>query len=125
MKKASAILSLIVVFGFIFMPDQLFAASDHTSTLKKIKTTVSRGLVNVLTLPAELVSTFKREKTNHPKAYPVSFIPRSLCNIVIRIASAANDIFISPIVAPFVDETPHPITEAMELPVYPWQTEIV
>jgi hypothetical protein len=47
-------------------------------------------------------------------------LPRTVTNIFIRSVSAVYDLVLTPFVQPFTDDT-SPLTDAMGLPVYPWQ----
>lgn len=116
----------VVVLLTIFLSFNITAFANNRSDISPKKrpfVVMWRGIKNLATFPAEFVSTAKREKTIHPKAWPISFVPRSLANLGIRLASGANDILILPLAAPFVEDI-SPITSHMELPDYPWQSEI-
>ena len=84
---------------------------------------VGRGVVNIAGLPFEIPLTIAREADMHSRLWPISFFPRTLNNIFIRSASAANDIFFGSVwQAPYTDDL-SPLTESMGLPEYPWQFE--
>ena len=83
---------------------------------------IGRGLMNVAGLPMEIPLTLAREGEMRRWLWPASFLPRLVTHIVIRSASAVNDIFFFPFVAPFTDDL-SPWTGPMGLPEYPWQFE--
>lgn len=94
------------------------------SPLKRTGIVVQRGLLNLVGSPVEIYSTAVRERKNHHWIWPVSFVPRTITNVVVRAASVVNDVLISPFfVAPFTTDI-RPITEPMGLPDYPWQVEV-
>ncbi|MFA6599628.1 MAG: hypothetical protein WC352_05555 [Candidatus Omnitrophota bacterium] len=92
------------------------------STAEKIQTVEARGWKNMLALPAEVTSTFQRETKLHRRLWPVTFIPRAVTNASFRMASAASDILIHPMVVPFTNNLA-PWTDSLGLPEYPWQVE--
>lgn len=83
---------------------------------------LGRGLLNLVGLPAEIVYTPVRETKIHPKAWPVTFLPRFIMNVGSRAGSAAYDIVCYPWMAPHTDDL-SPLTEFMDLPAYPWSKE--
>jgi hypothetical protein len=84
---------------------------------------MSRGLLNAFTIPMEIPSTFIREHRMHPKAWPLTFIPKFLFNFgIVRTPSAINDIGFYPWYVAFTDDL-SPWTEAFDLPPYPWQVD--
>ena len=83
---------------------------------------MSRGLVNILTFPLEFIRTPKIEKQFHPKAWPLTFFPRSFMNAVTRLTSGAHDLVLFPFYVSFTNDLT-PWTEGFDLPVYVWQKE--
>lgn len=82
-----------------------------------------RGWVNVLTSPAELVYAYLPEKKDHPKAWPLTYIPMFFTKIVTRVSSGVNDILVMPwLVAAKGDPTP--LTRRFEMPDYVWQKDL-
>ena len=79
---------------------------------------LGRGLGNILTLPFEIPRTIKSETEIHPKLWPVTFLPRTLTNLLLRAVSAVNDVIIYPFAVPFTDDI-SPMTESFDLPDYP------
>lgn len=84
----------------------------------------ARGLINIFTSPLEIIRTFKTEREWHPKAWPVSYIPRTVYNFFIRLSSGAYDIAFFPwFVVPFTDDI-RPFTRFYDLPDYAFQDEV-
>ncbi|MBN1688978.1 MAG: hypothetical protein JW893_07745 [Candidatus Omnitrophica bacterium] len=121
MKKTFIFLTVILGIG---LTTGYAAVERQTekSPLARWGTVMKRGLVNALTLPAEIPMTFKRESGDHSRLWPVTGIPRFVYNLSVRSASAANDITLFPWVSLVTDDV-RPWTEPMGLPEYPWQTE--
>ncbi|MFH1208502.1 MAG: hypothetical protein V1673_02945 [Candidatus Omnitrophota bacterium] len=114
----------LILIGLLFLAAcPLFAteAVKKECVFKKIGSLEKRGAVNFLTSPAELVYTFKGEKKDHPKAWPVTYIPRFFTNAAIRVGSSVNDILVLPWCAAAGDTTP--LTRRFELPDYVWEKE--
>ena len=125
MKNISAFLILI----FLFTATAVSAADlevtregrSDLSPFRRSGSVFVRGITNVLTSPLEAVRTFKVERQWHPKAWPVSYIPRTLYNFLIRVSSGAYDMAFMPFfVVPFTDDI-RPFTHVYDLPDYPWQ----
>lgn len=113
-------LSILLVLMAVFTAP-VFADGGESLATRIVKP-MGRGAITFLGSPAEVVSTFKREKQAHPKAIALTFLPRVFGNLCLRVASAAYDLVLNPMMAPFADETPAPLTDHFELPTYPWQT---
>ena len=114
----------LILVGFLFLGTcSLFAAETvkKENAFKRIVSVEKRGVVNFLTAPAELVYALKSEKKNHPKAWPVTYVPRFFVNIVTRAGSSVNDLIILPWYVTWGDATP--LTRHFELPDYVWQKE--
>jgi hypothetical protein len=113
----------ILLFLLLFGAGPLFATEmvKKESVLKQIGSIEKRGFVNLLTWPAELVYAFKGEKKDHPKAWPLTYVPRFFMNTVTRISSSVNDIFVLPWYVAWSDATP--LTRRFELPDYVWEKE--
>jgi hypothetical protein len=89
--------------------------------VKQIASIEGRGALNFLTSPAEFVYTIKTEKKAHPKAWPLTYIPRTFGNIATRVTSSVNDFLVLPW---YVRESgPAPLTKHFDLPDYVWQKE--
>lgn len=118
-------ISLII---FIFLATTNLYALDQDgrtthNALVRPWMVVGRGIANIAGLPFEIPLTMAREADIHSRFWPVSFVPRTLNNMFIRSASAANDVFFSSLwQAPYTDDL-SPLTEPMGLPEYPWQFE--
>jgi hypothetical protein len=113
-----------ILVGLLFLgAGPLFAAETvkKECPFKKIGFLEKRGIVNFATSPAELVYAFKSEKKAHPKAWPVTYIPRFFTNAAIRVGSSVNDILVLPWCPTACDTTP--LTRRFELPDYVWQKE--
>ena len=108
---------------FLLGTGTLFAAETvkKESAFKQIVSVEGRGALNFLTSPAELVYAFKSEKKAHPKAWPITYVPRFFANTMIRIGSSANDILVLPWYVVWSDPTP--LTRHFELPDYVWEKE--
>ena len=121
MKKSTLFLFLGI---FMFGTHTLFAAETPKKQCAgtQILKLEGRGLINFVTSPGEFVSTFTREKKNHPKAWPATYIPRVFGNIVTRVTSGVNDMFILPFYV-WASHDTTPMTRRFELPDYVWQNE--
>ena len=87
--------------------------------LTRIGIVMGRGALNFLGLPTEFFFSPAREVKQHPKAWPLTFIPKTVTNIIYRAASAGGDVIFFPWIVPFTDDL-SPLTEAMGLSEYPW-----
>ena len=81
-----------------------------------------RGVTNFSLVPLEIGTTLVRETQMHSRLWPATYIPRLASNLIFRWASAGNDMFLLPWIAPFTDDT-SPWTAGIGLPKYPWQVE--
>lgn len=98
-------------------------ANDDPSTrspLGRVFEVETRGILNVIGLPAEVGTTGAREVEMHSRLWPVTYLPRFFTNVMIRSASALHDIVIMPFTAPFTRDI-KPWTRPLGLPDYPWQ----
>ena len=120
MKK---IVLLVVLSLFLCVPAQA-AVDGHTSAgpWTREAMVISRGLINLATLPLEIPRSFNQEKEWHTKLWPVTGLPRAFDNIFMRWASSLHDILIFPWVVPYTDDL-SPLTEPMGLPEYPWEKD--
>jgi hypothetical protein len=118
-KKIALVLIGLLCLG----AGPLFAAETvkKENAFKQAASIEGRGFVNFLTSPGELVYTFKTEKKDHPKAWPLTYIPRFFTNTAIRVGSSVNDILVLPWYAAASDDTP--LTRRFELPDYVWEKE--
>ena len=89
--------------------------------LKRIASIEKRGFVNLVTAPGELVYAFKSEKKGHPKAWPLTYIPRFFLNMAIRWGSSVNDFIVLPWYVTWSEDVP--LTRHFELPDYVWEKE--
>jgi len=87
---------------------------------EKVGYVVIRGFGNFLGAPLELPRTMVQELNNHPKAWPFTFIPKTLSHIFIRGASALNDVLFFPPMVPFSNDISS-WAEQIGLSEYPWQ----
>ncbi len=117
-KMALILAGLLLLGGF-----PVFAAETvkKENALKQIASIEKRGFVNILTTPAELVYALKTEKKDHPKAWPLTYVPRFFTNTVIRCGSSLSDIFLLPWYATWSEATP--LTRHFDLPDYVWEKE--
>lgn len=117
MKKRMTILLLLLMTPSAFAYD-----TGHTEdgVFRRIAKIEGRAVLNLLGMPAELVRTPVEEARIHPRIWPLTMLPRTVTNIFIRSVSAVYDLVLTPFVQPFTDDT-SPLTDAMGLPVYPWQ----
>jgi hypothetical protein len=101
----------------------LFATetSKKENILKRVGAIETRGAVNFLTSPGELVYTLIDEKKDHPKAWTITYVPCLFKNIVVRVGSSVNDFIVLPWYAATGDATP--LTRRFELPDYVWEKD--
>lgn len=115
---------IAVLIGLLFLGTcPLFAAETvkKENAFKQIVSVETRGLVNFFTSPAEIVYALKTEKKDHPKIWPVTYLPRFFANFVTRISSSVNDFIVLPWYVAWSDATP--LTRHFELPDYVWEKE--
>jgi len=109
---------------FILKAGVLFAAGTvkEQPPLRRILSVQKRGVINLLTAPGEWGHVFGPEKKNHPKAWPVTYVPRALTYMFYRMGSGANDVFVLPF---FVNATKDatPITRRFDMPDYYWEKD--
>ena len=114
----------LILIGLLFLGTHTLFATETVkkeNALKQIASIEWRGFLNLLTAPGELVYTFKGEKKDHPKAWPLTYIPRFFAKTVTRLGSGVNDILLLPWYVTWSDATP--LTRHFELPDYVWQKE--
>jgi hypothetical protein len=100
----------------------LYASTDGRTDkgpMGRVGVVMGRGLLNLAGLPMEFFFTPAEEIKNHPKAWPLTFIPKTVTHIIFRAASAGGDIVFFPWIVPFTDDL-SPLTEPMGLSEYPW-----
>ena len=115
----------LILLGLLFLGVQsLFAGEpvQKESALKQMGSVEKRGFVNFLTSPGEVVNAFKTEKKEHPKAWPLTYVPRLMTNLAIRAASSANDLIVLPFSKTLTHDTT-PLTRRFDLPDYVWEKE--
>ena len=117
--------SFFGLFIFIFLYSSTASASldgrvKNTTAKGRFGIVLSRGVLNMVSLPLEFIRTAVSEKETHPKAWGFTVGPRMLTNFFLRFASAVNDTFVFPWYTPWTDDL-SPWTEAFGLPDYPWQ----
>ena len=114
--------AILIVFLFLGAGPLLAAETvKKESALKQVTSVEKRGIVNFATTPAEFAYTFKTEKKEHPKAWPLTYVPRVFANMAIRVGSSVNDFIVLPWYVAWSDATP--LTRHFELPDYVWQKE--
>ncbi len=114
----------LILAGFLFLgAGPLFASETvkKESGFKQIASIEGRGVMNFLTSPGEFACALKSEKKDHPKAWPITYVPRFFTNMMIRWGSSVNDILVLPWYAARSDATP--LTRRFELPDYVWEKE--
>ena len=122
--KTRIAVAFILIGLLCFGASPLFAAAEvakKRSTFQKILSVETRGVVNFLSSPGELFYAFKQEKTDHPKAWPATYIPRFFTKVATRVGSSVNDILVLPWRVTVGDSTP--LTRRFDLPDYVWQKE--
>ena len=121
MRKIISVTALLLFimdslsYGAVKMP-------NVKDPLKRSATVMGRGVVGLVTIPAELPATFKREAEVHKRLWPITAIPRWCYNFFVRVPSNVNDVAALSVVSLFSNDT-SPWTEPMGLPEYPWQEE--
>jgi hypothetical protein len=118
-KKIVGILLGLVCLG----AGPLFAEEtvQGKSGFQKIMAVEKRGAVNFLSSPAELFYAFQQEKKDHPKAWPLTYLPAFFTKAAVRVGSSVNDILVIPWYVTTGDDTP--LTRRFDLPDYVWQKE--
>ena len=118
------IIPAFILIGFLCLgTNALFAAETvkEQSAFKKIIAVEKRGAMNFLSSPAELFYAFKQEKKDHPKAWPLTYIPSFFTKAAVRVGSSANDLIVLPWYVAASNDTP--LTRRFDLPDYVWQKE--
>ena len=116
---------LILLSVFLILSGSVQATEEYRTekgTFSKQVAVMGRGIINVLGMPMEFATTFIRERETYNRLWPVTYPFRAATNVLYRITSAVNDVFIYPWAVPFTNDIT-PWTEAMGLPEYPWQIE--
>lgn len=114
----------LALAGLLFLgAGTLFAAESvkKESVFKQIASIEGRGFVNLVTSPAELVYACKAEIKEHPKAWPLTYVPRFFMKLAIRFTSSVNDFIVLPWYVAWSEPTP--LTRRFDLPDYVWQKE--
>lgn len=114
----------LILMGLLFLGASSLFASETAKkecVFKKIASVEARGIVNIVTSPLEVVATGRREIKMHPRLWPVTYVPRFIGNLVVRIVSSANDVFVLPWYVAWGDDTP--VTRGFDLPDYAWQRD--
>lgn len=100
------------------------AGRSDLNPLQRSAHVFGRGALNAVTSPWELVRTFKIERENYPRFWPVTYIPRAFYHFFVRVPSAGYDMTIFPLfVVPFTDDI-RPFTRVYDLPDYAFQDEL-
>lgn len=114
------LISLTVIMSFLAGP--LFAYDTHRTdegAFRRILSAETRGFLNLISTPLEVVRTPYAEARRHKWIWPLTMIPRTISNILIRTASSVQDIVISPISLSFSNDMT-PLTYPLGLPDYAW-----
>ena len=119
-KKVTWILLVFLSLG----ASSLFATEPvkEQNAFKEIASIEGRGVLNFATTPAEFGYTFNAERKAHPKAWPATYIPRLMTNILTRVGSSVYDIAVLPWYARTAKDD-MPLTRRFDLPDYVWQKE--
>jgi hypothetical protein len=81
-----------------------------------------RGLVNFLSMPLEFRKAAVIETQDHPKAWPLTYVPRLFTNLATRLTSSVNDFLVLPLSSMATQDTT-PLTRRFDMPDYAWQKE--
>lgn len=119
MKKICLLLSF-----FLVLSSQAHAASADGRTTHgpfvRLLIVEGRGLSNLGFWVLEFPRTGISEVRMHKWAWPLTYFPKVILHLGVRLASSVNDILLYPWVVPFTDDL-SPWTEAIGIPDYPWQ----
>ncbi len=113
-----------ILAGFLFLGTcPLFSAETvkKENAWEQIASIEKRGVLNFATTPAEFGYTFQSEKKAHPKAWPLTYVPRAFTNMAIRVGSSVNDLIVLPLYVKWSESTP--LTRRFDLPDYVWEKE--
>src|SRR5262245_41869055 len=105
---------MMVLILMLSISAPLYALEDGRTdkgVMGRELTVLGRGLLNIVGTPLEIIRTPIAETKMHKWAWPVTFIPRAVTNILIRATSAVNDIVVYPWVVPSTDDL-SPLTES-------------
>jgi len=122
MKKT---MMLVILTGIIFCrpglaPETSTGPDPDLRQGNNVKVVMARGWKNFFTFPGEIVRTGQNEKQHHPKAWPLTYAPRLVSNVIIRATSSLNDMFVLPTYV-WATKDPRPITHFFDLPDYVWE----
>ncbi len=124
MKKFLSLICLFFILTAAAPVEITRAGRSDLNAFQRSGYVFGRGVLNALASPMELVRTFKIEKRDHTRLWPITMIPKSFYNFFMRISSAGYDIAIYPFfVVPFTDDI-RPMSRYFEMPDYPWQLEV-
>lgn len=115
----------LIIFGFFALGIISLSAAEtekKLTGLQQILEVQKRGILSGLGSPWEFVRTFQSERQWHPKAWPLSYLPRAVLNFITRAVSGVNDVAILPLYVN-LDKDPRPITRRFDLPDYPWKKD--
>jgi len=115
------LISLAIIMSFMANP--LFAYDTHRTdkgAFRRILSAEKRGVLNLISIPLELVRTPVVEARIHKRAWPLTLLPRLFTNIMIRTASSVQDIVFSPVFLSFSNDMT-PLTSPLGLPDYAWE----
>lgn len=123
MKKGVFILSFLLLL-MSARPLWALSKDGRTSMGPAARTgyVLMRGVGNAVGIPFELSGTLVREYRMHSRLWPFTWPPRFFTNVCVRAVSIVTDVVFFPFIAPFTDDL-SPVTEAFDLPEYPWQNE--
>ena len=114
-----------ILLGFLFLgTNPLFAkeTAEKKSGWAQVGSIEKRGFANLGTALGEFGTTLQSERKEHPKAWPLTYIPRAFMNTVVRVSSSVNDIAVLPWYAAAAgDDTP--LTRHFDLPDYVWEKD--
>lgn len=117
-KKFLQGLFALSIFTFLFSsPASAQSSVNDHNIFAKYAIVLGRGVLNLATAPLEIVFVIPREHQIHPKAWPISFIPRAITNMGYRATSSVHDVFYYPLAIPFGKDIT-PLTAKFDLPVF-------
>lgn len=123
MRKRGFFLLAVLMLCLCSVPAlQAAEPAAKEKPMQQILDIEKRGFKNIFTSPGEFKRSLQPEKEMHPKAWPVSYLPRAITNFLTRLGSGVFDVAVLPwYVVPSGDSTP--MTRRFDLPDYVWQKE--
>ena len=95
-------------------------ADEGSSRIGRGLRVLTRGIMNLVTLPVEIPRTILEERRKRPKGWMLIVLPRTIENVMARGVSAVHDSLVYPLYVSDNNDN-KPWSRGFDLPDYPWQ----